>query len=594
MLLQRLKEYAEKGYADRLGKPPAMYQEQPIAYLIELDRDGRFHPPIIPRADASSKETRRGAPMLAPHVKRTMGVRAKLLADTGEYVLGVPRPVEPEKEEQHRERVRQQHEQFVELVNGCATATEQPEVRAVAAFLGNLDLDALPLPADFDPMGNVTFIVDGELPIDLPAVRRYWARVQGAGADEDADGEAVTGDRLPCIVCGEVRPALLRHPFKIKGIPGGQVGKDLISANSTAFESYGLANSLIAPTCQRCAEAYGNALNKLLADPATHLRLQEAVYAFWTAGETDLRPGMLFAEPEPREVQQLIQAARKGAPAALDVDDTAFYALCLGPSGARVVVRDWVDTTVGEAKRRLAAYFRLQAIAGYDGRPGPPLPIRWLANATVRDPKKEAPPATVPGALLRLALVGTPLPLDLLFLAVRRIRAEGTVSRERAALIKMVLGSQPEATISEGDDDPMAELDLTNSDPAYLCGRLLAVLEAIQRQAQGDVNATIVDRYYGTAASAPATVFGTLLHGAQAHLAGLRKDPRSQRAYGALERRLEEVLAPLPTFPATLTPQQEGLFALGFYHQRAADRLARSEQAARRAGESSDTSAPAE
>ena len=120
----------------------------------------------------------------------------------------------------------------------------------------------------------------------------------------------------------------------------------------------------------------------------------------------------------------------------------------------------------------------------------------------------------------------------------------------------------------------MADLDTGNQNPAYLYGRLLAVLDAIQRRALGNPNTTLVDKYYGTASSAPASVFGTLLHGAQPHLAKLRKNPSSQGAQVALQRRLEEIMEPLSEFKTTLSLQEQGLFALGFYHQRAADRRA--------------------
>lgn len=137
-------------------------------------------------------------------------------------------------------------------------------------------------------------------------------------------------------------------------------------------------------------------------------------------------------------------------------------------------------------------------------------------------------------------------------------------------------------------------LDFDNRDPAYLCGRLLAVLDAIQRRALNHPNATIVDRFYGTAASAPASVFGTLLHGARPHLAKLRKEPSSQGAARALEQRLEDVLAPLTAFPTTLTLPEQGLFALGFYHQRADDRRAARERHAERAREANDDASAAD
>ncbi len=581
MLLQRLNDYAEH----RLQLPPAMYQERPIRYLIDLDQDGRMLGPPVDTADPATRATRRGVRRLAPHVKRSSAVKPKLLADTGVYALGIPTA------DTRPDRLRQQHDAFVTLVDACAQATAAPEVEAVASFLADLDPAGLPLPADFDPKADLTFRVEGVFPIDLPTVREFWAAIHGP---EDAEGDqvAVTSVPMPCIVCGRVRPALPRHPLKVKGIPGPQTsGTDLISANEQAYQSYGLANSLIAPTCQPCAERYGNALNALLADPATHLRVGSLVYAYWTAGETDFNPGSLFSDPDPREVGELIASWRTGRAAATDIDPTAFFAVTLGASGGRAMVRSWIDTTVGEAKRRLARYFALQRLVARDGGPWVPLPVWRLAGATVRDPRKETPPASVPRALLELGLGGQPLALDLLFQAVRRNRAEQGVSTERAALVKMVLGSQP--GITQGVD-AMVQLDLTNTAPAYLCGRLLAILDAIQQRALNNPNATIVDRYYGTASSAPAAVFGTLLHGAQPHLAKLRKDPRTHGAFRALEERLEAVMAELTSFPSTLTLQEQGLFALGFYHQRAEDRRARRERGAANAAGAADIMPDAE
>lgn len=117
----------------------------------------------------------------------------------------------------------------------------------------------------------------------------------------------------------------------------------------------------------------------------------------------------------------------------------------------------------------------------------------------------------------------------------------------------------------------MVQLQTERPEAAYHCGRLLAVLEQIQQAALGrSINTTIVDRFYGTASTAPATVFGTLLGQAQPHLSKLRRSSRESTAY-ALQTRLEEVLIQLPNFPRTLTLQEQALFALGYYHQRAHD-----------------------
>ena len=128
----------------------------------------------------------------------------------------------------------------------------------------------------------------------------------------------------------------------------------------------------------------------------------------------------------------------------------------------------------------------------------------------------------------------------------------------------------------------MVQLDPDNPSAAYRCGRLLAVLEAVQRLAVPGAKATIVDRFFGTASSAPASVFGRLLRGAQPHLAKLERDRRG--AYVALQRRLEEIQAGLPAsgFPRVLTLEDQGIFALGYYHQRAFDRAQAREATERR------------
>lgn len=135
----------------------------------------------------------------------------------------------------------------------------------------------------------------------------------------------------------------------------------------------------------------------------------------------------------------------------------------------------------------------------------------------------------------------------------------------------------------------MIQLDSDNPSPAYRCGRLLAVLEEIQRRALPGVKATIVDRFFGTASSAPASVFGRLIRGAQPHLSKLERDQRG--AYVALQRRLEDVQAGLAAagFPRVLSLEDQGIFALGYYHQRAFDRAQAREAVERRNNEAAAT-----
>ncbi len=561
MLLERLREYALVQLGDTL--PPPGYQLQPIRYVIPLTLEGHAGRPI----DTAGADVKRGELRLTPHAKRAMGIVPKLLADTGEYVLGIPR-IDPKKPA-NPVRVAQQHEQFKNLVLACAKDTGDPFVGAVATFYETYESagDAFELPENYDPSATMTFrIGPNEFPVDLESVRTWWA----ASRAPDADDAGTNG--MECIVCGQRGPVLERHPLKIRGIPGGQILKDLISANAGAFESYGLEASTIAPTCPTCAEAYGNALNALLGNRATSMWAGGLAYAFWTEPRKANRfnPGPMLTKPEENEseIRKLLGAAFGGRDEAILLDPTRFYTVALGASGARAVVKDWIDTTVGNAQRSLAKYFALQQMVDWNGEPGKPMPLFWLSGATVR--RKETPADIVTQSLARLALHGTPLPNDLLYLAVRRNRAEQDVTPARAALIRMVLDR--DATLEELKENKMAGLDPDRTDAAYVCGRLLAIIDRIQWSALGDVNSSVIDKFFGSASSNPASVFPILLRGAQFHLNKLARDKPGAK-YN-LELALEETTSMLGDFPATLNLKDQGLFALGFYHQRAYDRAA--------------------
>ena len=563
MLLEKLRHYT-----NRLDLPPPMYQKTPIRWLIDLDRSGNLvGNGLTMTTGGKGGKSDRGKEYEAPHVGRSAGIRAKLLADTGEYVLGIAR--DPKKQK----RVDECHRAFVDQVRACAVETKETSVVTVLHFLEKIDRNSLTLPEDFDPGNALTFRVDGRLPIELPSVQAYWASAADETRDKKQKANAL---EMQCLICGDLRPAVKRLPFKIKRIPGGQSsGTSLISANEKAFESYGLEASLIAPTCQDCGERFSKAINALIEGEDTHLTVGQLVYLFWTKEELSFSVTSLLSRPESDEVRALIVSVFGGHQAATEIDNSQFYATALSASGGRAVVRDWLETTVRRVQEHLARYFALQQIVDWEGNLGDPFGLYALSASTVRDVSKELPTNT-PKMLLRLALNGGRLPLWMLFQVVRRNRAEQGITRPRAALIKMVLLSQTEDT----KEDDMVQLDPSNHEPAYLCGRLLAVLESIQREAAhpNKLNTTIIDQFFGTASSAPASVFGRLIRGSQAHLGKLRKNKEKKNAHEALQAKLEEILAEpelLEGFPKTLTLKEQGLFGLGYYHQRAFDRAAR-------------------
>ena len=191
--------------------------------------------------------------------------------------------------------------------------------------------------------------------------------------------------------------------------------------------------------------------------------------------------------------------------------------------------------------------------------------FRLLTGVALLNKADNIPP-NLGGEVLRAILEDLPYPTPLLNLAVQRCRAEQKPTYARAAVIKASLNRLiRRGNKTEREYLPM--LDPANTNPAYRLGRLFAVLEKVQQEAIGNVNASIKDRYFTSACAAPASVFPILLRLSQHHIA--------KAEYGHIsDRRIQEILNLLDVehnpIPARLTLDEQGVFVLGYYHQRQA------------------------
>jgi CRISPR-associated protein Csd1 len=187
-------------------------------------------------------------------------------------------------------------------------------------------------------------------------------------------------------------------------------------------------------------------------------------------------------------------------------------------------------------------------------------PSIWrLLIETASQRKSENIPPNLAGEWLRAILTGAPYPLTLLSTLLMRLRADHDINALRAAILKSVL-------IRNFEMEVPLSLDPKNDDPGYLLGRLFAVLEKTQTLAQGRVNASIKDRYYGAASATPRTVFPLLLR-LNVHHQG-KAEGKSKGLAGYFAQQLSEIMNKLPTeFPATLNLRRQGTFALGYFHQ---------------------------
>jgi CRISPR-associated protein Csd1 len=548
MILSSLSELARReGLLEN-----ADYEPKAVAWILSLGQEGRFLG-ATPTAAEDKRGKARAKTFSIPRRKgRTSAAVADFAVDKSEYVLGV----EPDaKRLQPDLEVRR--ELFHEEIRKALAETKHTALAAVDAFLASAEErnKAAEFVAAAGYASNDLFAFDyrGELVHDLADVRDYFSRSR----------KAAKQGTFQCLVCGLSADLSKKHPSV--QIPGGTTsGVALVSFNSDAFESYGLDGNENAPVCQGCADAYTTALKRLLSDrypdtkhpgqtlPPRFVRLSgDTTALFWADREATILDLLnnYFAAPNADSVKSLLESVRKGrAPAALT---NRFYCLIVTGGQGRAVLRGLHTGVVEQLDSNIASYFQSIDIGSEL-----PLALMWMMRSIVLQGKLEnLPPALVTDVFLA-ALFNRLFPQTLLIRAVGRCRAERKVTRERAAVLRAYLIRNNNLEVTVG-------LDINSPNRAYRLGRLMAVLERIQGSAQKNLNKTIVDRYYGSASTRPATVFPRLIANAQHHLVKLKRGVAF-----IYHSQLSEIMDGLTSFPSTLNLEDQGLFALGYYHQR--------------------------
>lgn len=588
MLLSALREFAFRN-RDAESRPD-FYSMQEVRYRIDLDGEGRL---LSFDACADPDRPKHGVKLAIPYLKRTRAV-IPLPLDRGDYVLGVPATKkDPRDQAKADARAPELHQAWLDLIGRAASETGLPTLAAMHRFGADYDRDdATVRPQNYDASAFVAVYVEGVLVTREPVFQRWWAESQRAG--EGVIGDVEDSSRV-CSVCGARAQPLKNVTTAIRGMGGigGQAIMALVSGNEDVFERHGMPRAAGASLCIDCGEASHQALNQLLADPTHAKRFGQAIFVWWATVDADDWMDALFnghTEESVRALLGSIATSRKS----VAVDPDRFYAVTLGANASRVVVRSWVDTTLRDAQQHILRWSGRIAVVGWDGRaadrPGIFRMLASIAPPGQGDPLSRLEPG-LPDAVLQAALAGRALPPAVLAQVVGRLRADqGKVTALRAALLKACLTPPDHPT----PEDHMTGLDTDSTDPAYLCGRLLALLDDAARLATTARN-SLVSRSYASASTMPGITLTRLLRLHQAHLEKLVRDKPG--AAWRIQSAVTEILDHFPAadLPRTLSVTQQGRFALGLYHQQAAGHRAASEAKASRvleAAASSDPNAP--
>ncbi len=564
VILQALCEYYQRKAADpESGIAPEGSEWKALPFIIVIDADGGFV--TIEDTREGEGKSRRARLFLVPCAeKRTVGVKANLLWDNVEYALGAnPRG---------RSDVAMRHQSFLQRLQAqLPERSADHVVHALLTFLEGKPLDRIEESPSvtstwneaLETNANVTFRIDGSVDSTLCETfrRRILPRAGGTTSGE------------LCLASGAAGPIARIHPA-IKGVRDAQPsGASLVSFNLAAFESFGRTQNFNAPISELATFAYTTALNCLLSkDSKNRVQVGDATTVFWSDRVSTLENqfAALFTmapKDDPDRdilaVQSLYKSLDTGA--SIAESQTRFYVLGLAPNAARIAVRFWHHGTIAEFSQRIRQHFDDLDIAR-DPKDTGRLALFWLLVEIAPQGKVENVPPNLAGDLVRSVLTGTPYPVTLLQQTIRRIRAEREVTRTKAAILKAMLNRDSRIHSRQQMEITVA-LDPTNVNPGYRLGRLFAVLEKIQEDAQPGINATIRDRFYGAASSSPVTVFPQLLKLKNHHLAKL-EHPAFRAAH---EKRLTEIIGGLSAdMPAHLAMEDQARFAIGYYHQRQA------------------------
>lgn len=576
MILQALTAYYEQLVRQGKLSAPGWDDSFKVSYELRLNDAGQLVSVLDLRTETKMGKKTVLAPraMRVPaHVKRASGIAANFLCDNSTYLLGADEKGKPE-------RAADCFKACAKLHHTILDGVDSPAARALLAYFDSWDpaqAAAHPLLAEQwkEITGNANLIFGYEAADhshsfvnDDPAIQNAW---QTHYNDRSADS-----DMGQCLITGKYAPIERTHP-NISGVPGAQSsGAALVSFNAPAFCSYGHEQGDNAPVSKYAAFAYTTALNRLLADRSHCKHVGDTTILCWAENAEpvyqDAMSMFLFGADEATGIQESdVQAALKRLSAGQTVPflekelspDQHFYLLGLAPNAARLSVRFFLRDTFGSFAQNLQKHAEEMEIDCSEKEKFRTLPIWAVVNETTRTvPGQPAKPSPqLAGDLLRAVLTGGRYPATLLNGVTLRIRAEQTVTRGRAAVIKAYyLRNYPTELNKEVYT---VSLNETTNVP-YLLGRLFSVLEAVQKAANPGINTTIKDRYFNAACATPGMSFPTLLRLSQKHLRKLNDGLATH-----YDKQITELMAQLPEsgFPARLSLPDQGKFTIGYYHQ---------------------------
>lgn len=567
MILQALARYYDDLLQQSKISAPG-WTKVKISYALDIGLDGQLKQVIPTRQDETvgKKTVQRPQEMVLPApIKKTSGASSNFLWENSGYLLGIKQKEEPQRSLKCFETARELHHALLDGV-------DSPNAKAILRFFDSWQPEEAAqhpmLSGELDEItagGNLVFRIEGTYPQEDSRIREAWDKARNSSSKDAV--------KMQCLITGQEDEIVAVHP-SIKGVRDAQSsGAALVSFNAPAFCSYGHEQNYNAPVGKHAAFAYTAALNHLLSDRNSVQHIGDTTVVCWAEGAEETYQNLaqfaLFGQEMPGLTDNDLRAALKRLANGLPCDDLGvdpkrpFYVLGLAPNAARLSVRFFLHDSFGKLMKNVNDHYDRMEIVRPSFDKQEILPLWLMLRETVNlNSRDKAPSPAMAGATVRAVFSGGPYPASLLEAVMLRIRAESSVTRGRAAIIKAYYLKNPHSDCPK--EVLTVSLNEASNNPAYVLGRLFSIYENVQQAANRGIKATIKDKYFNSAAAMPASIFPVLNNLYQKHL---RKLSPGLRKY--FDNQVVELKSKLgESYPVRMTLAQQGAFDLGYYHQR--------------------------
>jgi len=590
MVIQALNRYYQILAEDKNSKIPLYgYCNAKVGNALNISEQGELLD-ILPLKE-KSKNGKKLVPRIftVPEQKvRASNISANFMCDNCTYVLGIDDKSKPQRLEKTFISFKELHFQVLGAAKGKAA-------KAVLAFLEKWDISKvrknkilLEYIEDVLKGSNLVFRLDGENGYlhDDQEIKKLWEMHNTKNED---------GFRGQCLATGEITTISNVHP-RIKNVRDAQSsGAAIVSFNASAYESFGKTQNYNSPLGKYAAFAYTTVLNHMLSSRKQRIQIGDTTTVFWAESPQGIYPDFTAELLNPsfhekkevnkdryehdKKTEKLVSDVLLRAKSGMKINNltdeidmqTKFYILGLSPNKARIAIRYFYPDTFGEFVEKLAHHYKdMELVKDFNDRPDN-IPIWMMLRETV--PPKSKEKKVMPllaGAVMRSIVSGSLYPASLFNAVMIRIKNDmddkdrniHRLNYIRVAMIKAYLLRKTRFKKNKSLKEVLSvSLNEKSTKTEYLLGRLFAILEKAQQDANPNLNKTIKDRYFTSASTTPGVIFPILFRLVQHYIA--------KSDYGFLiERKIREIMDQINEFPSYLTLEQQGIFVLGYYHQK--------------------------